>query len=182
MNEQPEMPVMKEVESVRFFDPPYGNSNDVRTLETADWTHVVSARFGPPRKSDNSAWSGDSYRYDLFKAKRALDKEWFALRWQNGGGTGWLLTPRLLAGEGSLLCYLATVANEAQRWDYCHFLYQTADKSFRAGVRTGEKNVMVAHAEGRLKRRKTKEGIKVSVTPKITVVDGVGTATVGLEN
>ena len=129
--------MMQVQETGYLLHPPYGTRHTPITIDTTEWTHVCSARFGPGRPcsfSRSTKWTGDAYRYDIFIRP---DDRYTALRWANGAGEGWLITEdKCEREEGSLLKHIAEILPEARRWDYCHFLWGAVTQSQCAAVCT----------------------------------------------
>ena len=160
---------VKPVESGRPFDPGY-EPLAFGQVTTADWQHVCACRFGdgrPCAPGDSTHWTGDSYRYDIYRQSHGHgDGTRWALRWWNGGGEGWLLGgANERHGEACLLPLIAAQPDEARRWDYAHFLWQTAHKSARAGEARKEMQLVEAAAQGRLKIRRRKGMVQLEVAP-----------------
>lgn len=134
---QDSRPMMQAQETGYLLHPPYGTRHTPITIDTTEWTHVCSARFGPGRPcsfSKSTKWTGDAYRYDIFIRP---DDRYTALRWANGAGEGWLIAEdKCEREEGSLLKHIAEILPEARRWDYCHFLWAAVTQSQRAAVCT----------------------------------------------
>ena len=156
--DQPVIPKMKEIEDGLLLTPPYDSILLTVEIRTDDWQHVCSCRFGEPRLSGlGLTWSGDCYRYDIFTAKtdktRTLPR--IALRWRNGGGVGWL-TDHLndSRNETHLLNMIAEIADEARRWDFCHKLWETHQRTACAARLSEANRIFGAFCEGKLKRRK----------------------------
>lgn len=160
-------PVMQSIEKGRFCAPDYDTPLRDIEIHTSEWRHLASARFGPARRSPalSAYWSGDCYRYDIFDYP---DRQWIAIRWWNGSGEGWLVDRRKDdRGEQSLIRHITQLPSETMRWDFCHFLYETAIKSALAGTLTGEERYRDAFLEGRLKirRKQGKRTVKIEIRP-----------------
>lgn len=174
METQPATPHLTGTEKGRTLAPTYGSELVEFDIFPNEWIHLCSARFGEarvawtsPLTKKNTEWTGDSYRYDIYvsndEAKRLI-----ALRWQNGGGSGWLVTEdRARRDELSLLRIIAELPTEARRWDGCHQVYETATKSALAAAAAESRRYSVAFAEGRLKKHRRKGAIKVTLEPKV---------------
>jgi len=147
---------MKPVEKGRKLAPEYGDGIIYFDVNTGDWEHVCSARFGEPRVAwrdregkPMTNWTGDSYRYDIFRKDDRI-----ALRWWNGSGEGWLISDDgTRRGESNLLAHIATIEDENLRWDFCHTLWSAAEKSRHAGKRMERKEIETMFLEGRMKKR-----------------------------
>lgn len=164
MSDQKNKPHLNPVEQGRLFTPPYEPTNpglaafDVRT---AEWKHVCSARFGDGRLAwrsrdgkSETRWTGDSYRYDIFCGQHRERDAW-ALRWWNGAGEGWLIAEdKKRHEEISLLEMIAQIPKETRRWDACHFLWESIEKSATLAALTEKRRYCEAFLEKRLKRRK----------------------------
>ena len=154
-----ELPTLKATEVGREFIPPFDAALCEFDVTTADWVHVCSARFGEARTSRVGKWTGDSYRYDIFRREGHL-----AMRWWNGGGEGWfIMRDSSHRGTTVLLLAIANNPNEAERWDGCHFLYEVASRSAFAAKRSEYRRMATAFTEGRLKKRKVRGMYEVSV-------------------
>ncbi len=133
MRPQPPIPEMQTIEYMRMMEPEQCGGLLQHETDSSQWIHLVSARFGPGRPcshNDKTRWNGDSYRYDVF---RHSVHDWIGLRWTHGGGTGWLVEKDYTRrGEQSLLLHIAQLPNEPQRWDYCHLLAKSLDKTAHA--------------------------------------------------
>ena len=131
-----------------------------------EWEHVCPCRFGDPRTVFTWAtWSGSSYRYDIFKRSNRLPVDFsIALRWENGSGRGWLLSSNDNgSGESSLLSLIANEPSEPRRWDYCHYLWQTATANREYGKRLEWDRVTTAYVDGRLKKRRREGRVSVVI-------------------
>jgi hypothetical protein len=161
---QKPLPELAPVEPGMMFAPGYGDAQDGRrAVRTAAWAHVCACRFGPARTSTpiNCPWSGDSYRHDIFQREGQ-----YALRWWNGGGTGWLLDEdQSRRAEASLLPVIAGVPDEPRRWDYCHFLWATATLQRAAGASEIARAYAQAFVEKRLKVRRRRGRRTVEILP-----------------
>lgn len=175
------LPFMREIERGSDFAPNYDHCLTAFDVKPSEWTHVCPCRFGDARVSHISKpslncpqgsvtkWSGDCYRYDIFKREVQFRGTQYALRWWNGGGEGWLLSMRHCPGEFDLLEAISKEPDEARRWDACHFIWQTAEKRALAGARSERKALFEAFAENRLHKRKVRgeDRVKVTISPKI---------------
>jgi hypothetical protein len=168
-------PQLHPIEWGRMIAPEHNSSPHRITIHTQEWHHLASARFGPARPcswSPATHWTGDSYRYDIFIHPQYRQE---ALRWWNGSGDGWLITPDSSSrGEQSLLRHIAGLDNEAIRWDYCHFLWQASERSRLAGEAHGTHQLTTAFLEGRLKRRRRSGTTSVEIVPNIHQLEHTG--------
>lgn len=167
-HKQDDKPTFERVETSVPFAPAYDYDRPPAAIDPAEWEHVCPARFGEARPtgfSNATRWTGDSYRYDIFQRTDSIGRRHVALRWWNGAGQGWLVTEdRASSGEVNMLDHIASVPDEAQRWDYCHFLWQAAHKSAACAARQTEKQLKLAFVEGRLKKRKARGKAEYTVT------------------
>lgn len=152
---EPYAPTCAETEPARILNPVGSGMPLVEfTVNPATFTHISPCRFGAPRHCGlgDTLWSGDCYRYDIyFDAK----SQRYALRWQNGGGIGWLVSPdREYSDELHLLRVIAELKDEARRWDCAHMLWQTAVHTAAAAAATGRQFMLAAHREGRIRVRR----------------------------
>jgi len=165
---QTDKPIFERIETSLPIAPEYNDDRLPTIIDPAEWEHVCPARFGEARVSSFSKtihWTGDSYRYDIFQRTDAMGCRHVALRWWNGAGQGWLVTKdNSRSGETNLLDHIVGVADEARRWDYCHFLWQAAYKSGLYAGRQIEKKMKLAFVEGRLKKRKASGTAEWKVT------------------
>ena len=162
---------VKPIEQGRHFDPGY-DGIACFDVTTAEWEHVCSARFGEGRPcgfNDTTKWTGDSYRYDIYR-RGISGKTQYALRWWNGGGQGWLIGgDNERNGEACLLPLIASVADENRRWDYCHFLWETAHKTACSAAADMERKYQQAFVDGRLKKRKRKGKYTVEIVQPLAI-------------
>ena len=140
-------------------------------VDTANFEHVASCRFGKPRASDwapSCKWSGDSYRYDIYRRIAPSGIQVLALRWQNGSGCGWLISDRVTSGSGKscLLDMISKIKKESVRWDYCHQLWEVASKSESGGTAAAAARIKQAFLAGQLRKRKTASGYLVFIIEK----------------
>lgn len=165
MKTQAAQPWVKATERGQWFAP----RHDCKThfdVTPSLWQFVCSARFGEARPCSfgNAKWTGDSYRYDIFRKGHQL-----ALRWCNGSGEGWILCdPVERRDVANLLEVIINEPDESRRWDFCHFLYETVSRTASAAnVDTAEK-YSNAFVQGRLKKRKIrgKDAYNVEITPQ----------------
>lgn len=165
---QADKPHLHPVEKGRRIAPEYGTPLDYFDVTTADWRHVCAARFGPGRPCSfdhKTLWTGDSYRYDIFR-QIGLHRNFLGLRWWNGAGEGWLIAEEKDGrSEVCLLAMIAAMPEETRRWDACHFLWQAAHKSELAGARSEADKYARAFVEGRLKKRRRKGIVRVEIVP-----------------
>lgn len=163
---QTERPRMAAEERGRMFAPDYGNPNADFTVKTEGWEHICPCRFGEPRTGQYGAWTGDSFRYDIF---RRADNQQIALRCHDGSGDMWLIDNlRGRSGESHLLALIESLPDEARRWDACHFLRETAIKSASAAQTREHSQMCVAFAEKRLKLRRRGSMKWVEILPTMT--------------
>lgn len=171
--EQKETPWLNAVEKARAFAPPYDTELWQWDLNPADWEHICPARFGEGRPcgfvgaAAQTNWSGDSYRYDIYQRDGGKH---YALRWQNGGGCGWLVSMNEMPhGEWNLLEMIVNMPVEARRWDACHFLWQCAYNTAMASARSERDAIHQAFVEGRLKKHKVRGrgAYRVEILPRI---------------
>ena len=151
---QPEIPIMKPIESAHLLTPEYDHQRSRFDIKTAEWTHVSSCRFGEARDSHiGHKWSGDSYRYDIFAKE---DRKWVALRWQNGAGEGWLFDSNFAEerGESHLLFMIADNPDENRRWDFCHKLWEAVHKTAIASASSERQMIFDAFCDKRLKKKR----------------------------
>ena len=153
---------LKDVERGTFFQPAYPNGRQTFDVKTGEWEHVARASFGPAR----FGWSGDSYRYDIYRyaGKSIFDQGAWGLRFSHGGGNGWL-THRPLSGETTPLEH-AVALPEPLRWDVCHFLYDCAEKTACEAARDKYRELAEAFVEGRLKKRRKDGRVRVEIITK----------------
>jgi hypothetical protein len=174
------MPLTEPIEHGRLFNPGYQYDTRDIQIVVADWQHVCSARFGVPRQSTVGSWTGDSYRYDIYKrptpgggtpittpvGKPQVNWTQFAMRWLNGGGQGWLVCEDAQRhGEEAILSIVALIPDEARRWDYCHFLYEVADRNYAAGAQQTAIKWGQAFVDKRLKTRRRRGKVTVEMMP-----------------
>lgn len=164
---------LKAVESGTFFQPKYPNGRQTFEVKTAEWEHVARATFGPGRPSDpsgNVKWTGNSYRYDIYRyvGEGFLDEGAWALRFSHGGGNGWL-THRPLHGETTPLEHAAALP-ETLRWDVCHFFYESVETTAHEAARDKYREMATAFLEGRLKKRRRNRTVSVEIVQKIVEV------------
>jgi hypothetical protein len=135
----------------------------------ADWDHVASCRFGEARGvkyQGDGGWSGDCYRYDIFRRLSGTKNQaQWAIRWTHGGGTGWLIGTPYTAMYDSLIQLIAIQPNEASRWDYCHAICEGIDKTARETASEVKAHIAGAFINGRLKKRRKNGEITVEITP-----------------
>jgi hypothetical protein len=161
---QAETPWLHESETGVTFDRDI-NDPPKFTITPSEWTHVCACRFGESRVfTGKIKWTGDSCRYDIYTRMDGIGRKWAALRWANGSGCGWLLARDDCGKRNLLLDNIAQIENEAQRWDYCHFLYQTITGTARAAAVEAEREIKKAFVEGRLKKRKKQGEYVVTIT------------------
>lgn len=159
-------PHVKGTERGRLFAPEYDTELTYFDVKPAEWTHLCSARFGDGRPcgTGNTKWTGNSYRYDIFFKTQAGENDLLALRWSNGSGDGWLISewkkPRR---ESNILDVITTIGDEGERWDLCHFLWQTAHKTALAAERATAARYERAFMENRLKKKKGPGGYRVRI-------------------
>jgi len=159
-------PHLHPIEKGRPFAPDYGTPLAEFDVTTGEWEHVCCARFGEGRPcsfSRTTKWTGDSYRYDIFRKGDRI-----ALRWWNGAGEGWLTSiDKTSSGESNLLLTIASNPCEEQRWDACHFLWNIAEKSARAAKAAEFTRIATAFTEGRLKKRKVRgrDSYEIKIEP-----------------
>jgi len=170
-------PVMKEIEDGAPFEPDSTFNRDTIKIDTASWSHVCSARFGlgrPCAEPRNSHWTGDSYRYDIFlRVSSHYSKDEYALRWQHGGGTGWLLEKVPSGMVASTLSFIASNPAEERRWDFCHFLAEAIAATRRSAAQLENERMSQAFLEKRLKRRKSNHRVYLEVIEKPTTLGAV---------
>lgn len=153
------LPVLSMNERCEAFRPDINIPVDSPVF-TEQWQHICSARFGPSRPGGHGAplfglsWTGDSFRYDIFRMTAGLDKGTYALRWQNGSRAGWLLEGDLYKQTVSTLATIANITDETKRWDICHFLWESIDKTRNVTANKEYQRIGKALIEKRLKIRR----------------------------
>ena len=154
---QAPLPFFREDEVGQFLAPEYESENEPFPINPSEWTHIASCRFGEARQAGSmSKWTGDSYRYDIFRKGDGSGRR-YALRWWNGSGQGWLLeNSREYRDEKSTLDIIAGILDESIRWDMAHFLWGAATKSAAASARKTDRYFRQAIAEGRVKKKKVR--------------------------
>ncbi len=130
MRPQPIIPTMKPEEPSIMMGDKCTRTYDFATLtKTDEWIHLAPARFGLSRPcsfSRSTRWTGDSYRYDLFRHR---ERPWMGLRWSHAE-TGWLIEyDRSASGVHLLLSHIAALPDESTRWDFCHLIAQSIEKT-----------------------------------------------------
>lgn len=167
------LPHVHEVEKGQFILSQYG-SPELLDVRPAEWTHLYSARFGDGRPcgrnpKDQTCWTGDSHRYDVYTMNREHRDHLVAVRWSHGGGDGWLITEdKARRGEANLLLLIGQVESEAARWDHLHLFCEAIDYVSRKAASATSAELKVAFIEGRLKKRKQRgnAGYKVEILSK----------------
>jgi len=145
--------MMKETEYGFLLTPPYDSGLFQIEVSPSEWMHVCPCRFGEARKSNlGLKWSGDCYRYDIFTAKSELPR--IALRWENGGGSGWLIDQLDDNRSETHLLSMIVGLKEDRRWDFCHKLWETQHRTACAAKYSEASRIFGAFCEGKLKRRK----------------------------
>lgn len=165
---QPDKPEMRAVETGFLMVPDYESRREPLEIQTAEWNHIASCRFGEPRaSSSNHNWSGDSYRYDIFVKGEGWGSQ-VALRSVNGGGTEWLVDrDDTLRHEMHLLRAIVTFDDEARRWDMAHKLWESVHKTALASSLRERQILFEAFCDGRLKRRKRGNVWRMEILPKV---------------
>lgn len=162
------LPLVRPIEYGRMLTNPQQSGTAPIIVHTAQWQHLASARFGPGRPcslSPRILWSGDCYRYDIFLHS---EMKWLALRWWNGSGEGWLISPsRESRNEQSLLRHIASIDSEALRWGYCHFLWEAVESSRIAGQLSNDESMQRAILEKRIKIRRRNGQKRVVIQPRM---------------
>lgn len=146
-----------------YLEPPQGGLTN-----TSEWTHLASARFGPPRDTGGTPWAGTSYRYDLFQHAQ---RRWRGLRWTHGGGTGWWIEQdRTASGVHSLFDMIASLPDEARRWDYCHQIANALERTISATAAMEAERWRTAILERRLHvtRRRGQKSVTLLPTQQPT--------------
>jgi len=151
---------LKPVEPAQYLHPDQ-NSPLINSVQTNEWTHLASARFGQARQAgQHSKWTGDSYRYDIFSKVGYV-----ALRWWNGSGEGWLITKNMnYRDESNLLIHIANYPNENQRWDACHFLWKTFSNATNYATQKETQRLYNVFASNKLKKRKIRGTNQFKIT------------------
>lgn len=163
---QTDIPPMKDIEKGRYLTPRSSGGVGEFDVITATWEHVCSCRFGAARNSDiGCKWSGDSYRYDIFREKGDGANR-VALRWWNGGGEGWLVDSDFARrDEKHILTFAIECKLEWQRWDLCHKLWETAHYNRVSGENSECDRLFKAFCEGKLKKRKRGGVYRMEILP-----------------
>jgi hypothetical protein len=148
---------LKPREQGHALEPRYPNGRPEMTIDTKEWTHVSRATFGPARSRAHGGvgWTGDSYRYDLYRysGKGSIwDRAW-GLRYSHGGGDGWIIADSL-PGEQTIFEIIAGLPDEVRRWDAAHAVYNAISSTVTETSRDVANKYRLAFAEGRLKKRK----------------------------
>lgn len=161
-------PLLQAVEPACEFAPNENGASPITEVQTGDWQLIISCRFGEARlsKSINAKWSGDSHRYDIFVRKEGVGRATVAVRFEHGGGCGWLLADDGdNRGESNLIIdVIAKLPNEAHRWDACHFLCESAAKTRRAATSVEYHRMADAYVNGKLKKKKIRGTNNYSVS------------------
>lgn len=167
------IPKMNPIEKGLRFVPQYETENPEIEINTAEWTHICSCRFGEARICNPARpatkWTGNSFRYDIFyRAEvRGCIYPQFALRWSHGGGDGWLLSDAKGHDEENQLVRIAHIPEETRRWDACHFLAEIVEHIIHSTARATARQYAEAFVEGRLKKHRRKGTYHVEITPKV---------------
>lgn len=179
-------PFLKPQERGRMFQPSHSMTEQNIVVNTGEWEHVIACRFGEGRPCDSlshTKWTGDCYRYDIFrkvtppsevsipvregvepgKITRPGKTQW-ALRWWNGGGEGWLLCDDRNNGVVQLIAMIAEMPVEERRWDACHFIWESIDKAARIASDETARKYKQAFVDGKLKKRKKRGENTYAVT------------------
>ena len=165
MTDQAQQPQMAPQEPFQILCTEYGLPPQKGLTETSQWIHLASARFGPARASGitSTPWSGNSYEYHLFHRP---DRRQFGLRWAHGGGTGWWIEhDRTRSGVHSLLKHLAAIPEESMRWDFCHKLAESLERTISATRAMEGERWQRAILEKRLKKTSRKGVRTVEIQP-----------------
>lgn len=153
-----------------------------------EWTHVCRANFGKGRPCRFSRtgkvttrWTGDSYKYDIFKAKDFKLHPLWAIHWWNGSGEGWLVTDRRYGrDQHNLLETISKMKSEVRRWDACHFIYDMWSRTTKAAAQAEAKKFRQAFVDGRLKKKKVRGQASYTVRIEPVVIKKTDTP-VGVE-
>lgn len=162
------LPYLQAIERGYFLHSCLVKERDMEIVPAA-WQHVCSCRFGEGRLcswSSTTKWTGDCYRYDIFRRGHERQDKQIALRWSNGSGDGWLVCEEKdVQDQQSLLAVIAEITVEERRWDACHFIYNTYRQSWEQSAKRKTQELHTAFVQGRLKKRKREGRVFVEVRP-----------------
>jgi hypothetical protein len=133
-------------------------------LAVASLSHLRSVRCGTrgvPAGGRGAGWSSASvfsvYRYQTSGA----DGDHAVIGCMSGLGPRLFVVDQL--ESGATFATLAATLSETVLWDVCSAIVGTCDESFKQGQNNERTVLFQAFAEGRMKRRKGPDGIRVTV-------------------
>lgn len=132
-------------------------------VPTGDLVFWGAGLFGLPReKSETSAgWTGDCYRFGIYGYRPRFGRENVVILRTDGGGFYAYLDVSLTAAE--MWRYLCDACSPEMLWNVCSCVLHTYDLA----VDNGRKAIMQAFAEGRLHKKRGRNGSYVYLRPKI---------------
>lgn len=132
-------------------------------VPTQSLTFLGAGLFGPPRETTQTSpgWTGDSYRFAVYACLPKYGRENIVILRTDGGGFYAYIDVSLTAAE--MWRHVCKVCSPEMLWNVCSCVIHTYD----LGLDTGKNVTMQAHAEGRLKKKRGRNGVEVHITPKI---------------
>jgi hypothetical protein len=127
-------------------------------LELAPFELIGVGRFGEGRPCDGQSgtkWTGDSYKYGVYKHHRSL----LIIQSHGGGEQGYLDRHSNAIELFDFIC--ATLPPE-RIWDMCHLIAHTENRAYRKGLN----EMATLFLEGRLRRKRRNHRYELEILPE----------------
>ena len=132
-------------------------------VPTQNLTFLGAGLFGPAREKTETSpgWTGDSYRFAVYAYQPKYGRENTVILRTDGGGFYSYIDVSLTAAE--MWRHVCKVCSPEMLWNVCSCVVHTYDLA----VESGRQAVMEMYAEGRLRKKQGRNGVRVYVEPKI---------------
>jgi hypothetical protein len=137
-------------------------------VRTANLTFLGAGLFGPPRgKTEHSVgWTGDAYKFAVYAYQPRFGREDIVLLRTDGGGFYAYIDVSLTASE--MWRHLCETCSPEMLWNICSCVVHTHDLARDNGKRA----IMEIFAEGRLKKKRGRNGVQVYIKTKVIEPSG----------
>ena len=137
-------------------------------VPTANLTFLGAGLFGSPRDKteDSPGWTGDAYKFAVYAYKSRFGREEIVILRTDGGGFYAYIDVSLTAAE--MWRHLCGACTPEMIWNVCSCVVHT----HALARHNGRQEIMDVFAEGRLRKKRGRNGIQVYIKTKVIEPNG----------
>ena len=135
-------------------------------VETQNLEFLGAGLFGPPRdkSAEDAGWTGDAYKFGIYAHRPTFGRRNIVILRTDGGGFYSYLDVSLTAAE--MWTHLSKSCSPETLWNICSCVVHT----YELGRQNGRREIMDLFAEGRLLKKRGRNGLEVRIKPKVASI------------